>query len=268
MAESEFSLTNHFEQFFRVEIANNPELRERVARIRYHVYCEEFGFEPAERCPNGLETDEFDDYSLHCVISHRPSGLPAACVRIVPPPPPDPAGLMPFEKHCASCLDHALIQGLNLDRRTVCEISRLAVDGLFRRRHGESRTRFGQVDQLLFSAEERRTLPYLAVSAFLAATALTALSGRTNGFAMMEPFLPRLLALAGIHFQRIGADIDYHGLRAPYFSTTAQVLESMKPELKTLYNYIHGSLGQHLANGNSVTEVHHEPAAPRIPAVS
>jgi N-acyl amino acid synthase of PEP-CTERM/exosortase system len=246
MGDAEFSLTRHFEQYFRGDLADTPALKERVARIRYHVYCQEFGFEPLDRCPNGLETDEFDDYSLHCVISHRPSGLPAACARLVPPPPSNPAGPMPFEKHCADSLDWSFIESLSLDRNTACEISRLAVDGLFRRRHGESKTRFGQVEHLMFSPEERRTLPYLAVSAYLAATALTALTGRTNVFAMMEPFLPRLLSLAGIHFRRAGADVDYHGLRAPYFISTWDALASMKPDLRELYARVHEALEQAL----------------------
>lgn len=242
MGATESSFTKHFQQYFRVELAETPALKEQAARIRYHVYCQEFGYEQIERCPNGLEMDEFDDHSLHCVISHRPSGLAAACVRLVPPPPSDPAGLMPFEKHCAEGLDRPFIDGLNLDRNTVCEISRLAVDGLFRRRHGESESRFGQVERIMFSLEERRTLPYIAVSAYLAATALTELTGRTNVFAMMEPFLPRLLSLAGIHFQRAGHDINYHGLRAPYFISTWDALASMKPDLRELYGRVHQAL--------------------------
>jgi len=81
-----------------------------------------------------------------------------------------------------------------------------------------------------------------AVAAFLAATALTHLSGRTNVFAMMEPFLPRLLAKSGICFERAGEDTDYHGIRAPYFIRTQSALQSMRPELEMLYNAIHGRI--------------------------
>lgn len=242
MGDSDFSFTRHFDEYFQVQLADTADLRARVGLIRYRVYCQEFGFEPLERCPDGIETDEFDDYSTHCLISHRASGLPAACVRLVPPPPDDPLGPMPFEKHCGDSLDRDFFKALNPDRSTVCEISRLAVDGVFRRRHGESRSRFGQVEQLVFSPEERRTLPYLAISAYLAATAMTLFTGRSNVFAMMEPFLPRLLSLVGIHFRRAGTDIDYHGLRAPYYSSTSDVLASLRPELKELYEHVEGDL--------------------------
>jgi N-acyl amino acid synthase of PEP-CTERM/exosortase system len=79
----------------------------------------------------------------------------------------------------------------------------------------------------------------IAIACFLASTALTDIVGRTNVFAMMEPFLPRLLKRSGIVFQRAGADIDYHGLRAPYFITTQSALENMRPDLKELYTEIH-----------------------------
>ena len=77
---------------------------------------------------------------------------------------------------------------MKLDRNSICEISRLAVDSAFRRRVEEVRTRFGEIDAIDCSHEERRTFPLITVAAFLAVTALTDLSGRKNAFAMMEPF--------------------------------------------------------------------------------
>ena len=58
----------------------------------------------------------------------------------------------------------------------------------------------------------------------------------------MEPFLPRLLAHAGIKVTKVGNDIDYHGLRAPYFMTLDETLDNMYPELKELYLAIHSML--------------------------
>jgi N-acyl amino acid synthase of PEP-CTERM/exosortase system len=144
--------------------------------------------------------------------------------------------LLPFEKHCAESLDYEFIKDLHLERQTVCEISRLAVDGIFRRRTGETLTRFGDV--LSFTDQEKRTFSLIAVAGFLASTALTELSGRTNVFAMMEPFLPRLLKRSGILFQRAGNDIDYHGIRAPYFIKTQSALDNMAPDLKALYLWL------------------------------
>ena len=231
-----------FDEFFRVEIATTPELRDAVHYVRYRVYCDEFGFEPRDRCPGDREKDDFDDQSTHCLITHKESSKPAGCVRMVPTPPGQSESLLPFEKFCSDSLDRNLLDRLSLDRSTVCEISRLAVDSTFRRRSGEQQTRFGNPDHLGFSEEEKRTLPFIAVSAYLAATAITAHTGNTNVFAMMEPFLPRLLSRAGIQFTRVGRDIDYHGLRAPYFIRTQSALDGMSEELKNLYTAIERQL--------------------------
>lgn len=232
-----------FKKYFIVEFVTTAKEKRKVYNIRYNVYCKEFKFEAVENCPDKMEKDEFDDSSLHCLITHVATKIPAACVRLVPAysqaqPPLD---LLPFEKYCAKSLDTDFIEQLNLTRESQCEISRLAVDGVFRKRSGEALTRFGDIN-LEFTKEEQRTFLLIAIAAFLAATVLTELSGRTNVFAMMEPFLPRLLKRSGIIFQRAGKDIDYHGIRAPYFCTTKSALENMRPELVELYQWIYNQI--------------------------
>ena len=71
---------------------------------------------------------------------------------------------------------------------------------------------------------------------------LTDLMSCNNVFAMMEPFLPRLWSRSGFKFTKVGRDIDYHGLRAPYFVTTQSAVENMAPELRELYEAIHGRI--------------------------
>jgi len=225
-----------FNRYFSVDFACTPELKRSVYEVRYRVYCEEFRYEEREAFPDGQERDRYDATSLHCLITHRQSGQPAGCVRLVPAGAAPGLELLPLEEHCATSLDRDFIAGLALDRGTVCEISRLAVDGHFRRRAGESSSRYGAAGAALeASPQEQRSFPLISVAAFLAATALTDLAGRTNVFAMMEPFLPRMLERSGIRFQRAGADTDYHGIRAPYFVRTQDAVAGMRPELTELY---------------------------------
>jgi N-acyl amino acid synthase of PEP-CTERM/exosortase system len=238
----DLSSVGDFSRFFRIVRADTPELRDDAYRIRYRVYCEEFGYEPAERFPDQREHDHYDGTASHALVVHRPSGSPASCVRLVPAVAEGIDRPLPFEHNCAHCIDRQQIERLALARDSVCEISRLAVDPSFRRRRGEQQTRFGNPDQLDLSATEIRALPLIAVSAYLAATAMTDLSGRRNVFAMMEPFLPRLLSRVGIHFTQVGEAIEYHGLRAPYFIRTEAALESMAPRLRGLYAEIHRQL--------------------------
>ncbi|WP_198263245.1 PEP-CTERM/exosortase system-associated acyltransferase [sulfur-oxidizing endosymbiont of Gigantopelta aegis] len=233
-----------FKKYFSVILADTKELKQQVYNIRYRVYCEEFNYETVASCPNTMESDKYDRYALHCLIIHNSSRMPAACVRLVPATSGNvdtelaALDLLPFEKYCTDSLDHDFIEQLNLIRSRQCEISRLAVEKTFRKRSGESLTRFGDIN-IEVSKEEQRTFLLIAVAAFLAATALTDLSGKTDVFAMMEPFLPRLLKRSGIVFQRAGQDIDYHGIRAPYFITTQSALKTMRPELLALYQWIH-----------------------------
>lgn len=237
------SIAENFATYFSVSLADSPALLHDVQRVRFNVYCDEFGYEDPGRFPDHLERDEYDGQSIHALIRHTPSAQPAGCVRMVPTLGDDPQIPLPFEKYCGDSLDRGFIGALGAERSTMCEISRLAVDGAFRRRGPHEReSRFGQVHNIDFSPEERRTLPLIAVSAYLAATAITARTGHTNVFAMMEPFLPRLMSRSGINFSRAGADIEYHGTRAPYFITTDAALGTMNEHLGELYQVIERQL--------------------------
>lgn len=238
MPRTKMSLIDRFRQYFSIRLARTPEEKSQVYGIRYRVYCEQFGYEPAERFPTREEFDDFDAYSFHCLVIHKSSGWPAGCARLVPACGDMTVDPLPIEEVFHERLDMSLIESLDIDRGNVCEISRLAVDEMFRRRAGERVTRHGAPDSALYAPHERSVFPFVCMSAFLGATALTEITGRTSVFAMMEPFLARMLARSGIHFRRVGKDIDYHGIRAPYFTTTQSALDSMTPDTRLMYDSI------------------------------
>lgn len=239
------SLAETYTKYFKVELAQTTEQRREVYGIRYRVYAEEFGFEKAEEFPDKLEFDEFDAHSIHCLITHIPSGKPAGCVRMVPTFSSEVRDPLPLEKFCSDSLDSDFIKAMNLPRESMCEISRLAVDGLFRKRPGERKSRMGSLDFSASSEEERRTFPLIAVSAFLACIAITKKVHRPNAFMMTEPFLPRLLARAGILVEKAGREMDYHGIRAPYFITQPQAEAGLRADLKELYQALAPSIESH-----------------------
>lgn len=231
---SDESIAENFNRFFRVDIAQTKEQLEEVFRIRYRVYAEEFGFEKASDFPDQMETDEYDAQSVHCLVTHRERG-PAACVRMVPTFNTEAQDPLPLEKYCGDCLDKDAIAAMNLSRESMCEISRLAVDGAFRQRRGEKKTRFGSPDVADPSKEELRIYPLIAVSAFLSMISISSLYGRPNTFMMTEPFLPRLMSRSGIVVEKIGSQINYHGVRSPYFVTSGKAADGLVPDLKELY---------------------------------
>lgn len=242
MENAKLSLAENFGRYFAVNLAVSSTQKAQTYRIRYRVYCDEFKYEPADNFPSEEEQDSYDTNALHCLITHKSSGMPAGCVRMVPVIGEDDDHLLPFEKHCASCIDQVFVSKLSLDRKTVCEISRLAVDGAFRKRSGEAATRFGEIEAMDCTQQEKRAFSLISVAGFLASTAMTDLTGRTNVFAMMEPFLPRLLQRSGIVFQRVGQDIDYHGVRAPYFIRTQDAVDGMRADLRALYDEIYKNI--------------------------
>lgn len=249
MTNQHLSLVEDFRRFFTVSLVTTKELRQEVYRLRYRVYCEELRYEEREAFPDRLESDEFDERALHCAVIHRRSGIAAGCVRLVRAPDESHLTPLPIEKHCAHALSPATVGLLKHNRSTVCEISRLAVDSRFRRRLGETRSQLGEEAALDIGHQELRSFSLVATAAFMAATALTELTGCDNIFAMMEVCLPRILARSGLHFVRAGEEIDYHGRRAPYFITTRSALERMIPELQAFYREIRRDLVPSIGHG-------------------
>ena len=47
-----------------VKVSHNDPLLLEVFKLRYKVYCEEWGFERPEDHPDGIERDEFDAHDL------------------------------------------------------------------------------------------------------------------------------------------------------------------------------------------------------------
>jgi N-acyl amino acid synthase of PEP-CTERM/exosortase system len=179
-----------------------------------------------------MESDEFDASSRHCLVSHKSSGMPAGCARLVMA---SEKQLMPIEKFCLSAIDQEKIRAFDDKRHTLCEFSRLGVDGAFRRRQGEGESRFGEISALDCSKREQRTFSLIAVATILSALALSEIIGRRHCFAMMEPFLPRLLRRSGIIVHPAGREIEYHGARAPYYFETRELVSGMAEEFQEFY---------------------------------
>ncbi|MFK8050858.1 MAG: PEP-CTERM/exosortase system-associated acyltransferase [Halioglobus sp.] len=232
------ALSDKFHEYFDIELATTQAQLEKIFKIRYRVYCQEFGFLDSENYPNQLEEDSYDKYSYQCLVTHRGSGMPAACVRVVPAVTEEGERPLPFETLGSDLLDKDFFDNFSVPRSSLCEISRLAVDGAFRRRSGEAATRFGEIDSMDITQIEKRTFGLITVATFLASACIAELNDQPNGFAMMEPFLPRLMNRSGIRFERAGRDIDYHGLRGPYFVKLESILDNMNPDLRSFYDSI------------------------------
>lgn len=168
-----------------------------VFRLRYQVYCLERGYECQEDYPDGRETDEYDQYSLHFIAC---SGTkPVGTVRLILPNPL----AFPIEKHCG--VD---IASISRGDTRVAEISRLAVssEALKEGAISKSMVTIGLIREL-FHANRLHGL------------------GIRHVFAVMSGGLERRLKRCGIRFMPAGKPVHYHGARTPFYTSPDEVLK-------------------------------------------
>lgn len=238
-----YSIANHFAQFFQIRFANTKELRQEAFKIRYGVYSAELGWEPAN--DREMETDECDNYAFHCLLEHKRTGVFAGCVRLVIPPADQQNQKLPFEAHCLDSARKEVIDSSEMPRGAFGEISRLAVLSTFRRREKEKNKPFvlGEVNpETVYTEEERRNFPNIAMGLYLAAVALAEICNHNGMFVMMEPRLNRRLTRFGLPFVQCGDEMDYHGIRAMFYLERAGFNSNLNPEILELYNIIHKDL--------------------------
>ena len=73
------SIAQSFNRYFSVQLVDSGEMLAQVQRIRYSVYCEEFGYENPHQFPDGREVDQYDSYLTR--TGHPPSHLNAGRLR-------------------------------------------------------------------------------------------------------------------------------------------------------------------------------------------
>ncbi len=232
-------------EYFELVHADTDALRMQVYLLRYQVYVVETGFERVEECKSGIaadgqpyywEEDEFDVRSDHYLVRHRRTGMYAATARLILPDRANLAAPFPIERHCP--LDRPVTQP---DVRAhLGEISRFAVSKTFKRRLGEAGSLAGVAPniEIYFEEDERRVLPHISLGLFAVVMRMVQQHGITHCYAVMEPALLRLLARFGVIFNRIGPDVDYHGLRVPCLGTVDEALPSIRAVAPSVWDLI------------------------------
>lgn len=182
-------------------------------RLRYKVYCDEWGFERPEDHPSGIEKDEFDDHSLHFVATNEQI---IGTVRII----------LPSDKGFP-ILHHSQIDAdlSSLDWRKVGEISRLAISKDYRRRTEDRFIYEGNgVEPPPITAEnEKRRRHEIVVGLYKSLYIESKKIGLTHWIGVMARGLCLLLRRMGIAFVPIGPEVDYHGPRTPYLASIDEI---------------------------------------------
>ncbi len=238
-------LISALDQFFELVHADNDALRMQVYLLRYQVYVLETGFESDADCQKSTdeqgqtvlwEQDAFDERSDHYLLRHRRTGVYAATARLILPSQIDVTAPYPIELHCP--LDERVNDAVL--RMRLGEISRFAVSKVFKRRIGELGSLAGVADdiEIYFEEHERRVLPHISLGLFAAVMRMAHEHHITHCYAVMEPALLRLLRRFGIVFNRIGPDVDYHGLRVPCLMTADEALPSIRRVAPSVWDLI------------------------------
>jgi len=236
------SISNHFAKYLAPKVANSANLKQEVFKIRHNVYCDELAFEPVK--PDGMEVDEFDAFSVHCLIQHIATETYAGTIRLVTPR--EEGQLLPIEKYCANAIEHPEFTPDKLDRRQICELSRLAVPEQFRRRKFDSHpgAATGVINEEVYSETELRCFPFIAIGLYMSAASIAFKMGINHAFVMMEPRLARSMGFIGIKFVKIGPTIEYHGQRAPYYINAELLMKSLSPSFRMMLKDIQNTINK------------------------
>lgn len=242
-SDEALAISKHFAQYLQPQIALTSDSKQEVYALRHQVYCEELHYEDEK--PGQIECDEFDERAIHCCIRHLGSQQLAGTLRLITANNADE--LLPLQKFCSAALTHPHLHPQYLLPRQICEISRLAVPAAFRKRQSDqfAGVATGAINESTFSVQELRFFPYIAISLYMAAIAMTYKTRRFHTFVMMEPRLARSLNFVGIHFQPIGPCIDYHGKRAPYYIDSRTIKTELSPGYRKLLSIVQTALFSH-----------------------
>jgi N-acyl amino acid synthase of PEP-CTERM/exosortase system len=234
------TVAHHFSTYLHPVIANTPELSNESYKIRNDVYCNELHV--LDTGQNGLESDEFDKYSTHCLIQHIPTARFSGTVRVVRPK--KNGDTIPLQKYFSDLIAKDKISPDDFAPHDICEISRLAVPRDFRKRQTDNfkGAATGVINQQIYSEDELRCFPFIAVGLYLSAASIVIENNIKHTFVMMEPRLARSMNFVGIQFEQIGPTIDYHGKRAPYYINPSLLMENLTPDFQLMLKDIRKSL--------------------------
>lgn len=212
--------------FFRKIPKDDPVIYD-VYRLRYKVYCEEWGFEKPEDHPGKLETDEYDQHSIHLGAFSQEDGNLIGTIRLIL----DSELGFPIDRHCTFNTDIS-----SLDRSRIAEISRLAVSKEYRKR---------AVDKLIYNngepdplqgkeardvQEKRKQEFFIIMGLYICMYMESSQMGLTHWFAVMANGLSILLKRMKIQFTPIGPAVEYHGRRIPYIGAIDDIVSKVAAE--------------------------------------
>lgn len=215
------------------KVGDDPQLMQEIYRLRYKVYCEEWGFEKAEDHPGGIEQDGYDEHSAHFAAFWKDDGRLIGTVRLI----------------CHSEMGFPMFSHANVDadlsflgNDAVGEVSRLAISKELRRRVPDKALYDGGIPEPEDEShqvfhERRKNENAIVLGLYRCLYKESIERGITHWYAVMARGLFLLLKKISINSRQIGPEVHYHGLRAPYIFDLAQIMKNLQENNLQLYNY-------------------------------
>jgi N-acyl-L-homoserine lactone synthetase len=195
-----------YKSFFRkfsCYITSDSKELEELYRIRYEVYCKEYGYIPEEKTKNNMEFDEWDAHSVHFIIRDIKKEI-SATVRLIL----NSQANFPIQKHFKFDVNFN-----HFDLNKAAEISRLIVIRKYRKHH------------LMF-------LLIKGIYIYIKKNNIEHI------FSVMDDKLFPLLTSLGVPFKKIGPPSLYQGLTFPCILNCKEFETQLKTTNKRLFHYL------------------------------
>ena len=213
---------------FKFGIVQDIEVLADTFRMRHEVYVQEFGFEKWEDHPDGLETDAYENESVHFACLNESDSV-VGTIRLV------------LDSHKGFPIEHAVktnFIGEKPDKSKIGEISRLTVSKDLRRRKEDGM--YG-VESYLMKKEggilpddgtipdemKGRKNPIIVLGLYQVMYHESRRRGLTHWYMITEKKLFFALKKYGFIFHQIGEPVEYHGERIPYLGIIEEVEKTL-----------------------------------------
>lgn len=210
--------------FSFIRVDDNEDLLYQTYRLRYKIYCEEKNFLDPKDYPDGIESDVFDNHSMHFAALTR-EGEVIGTMRVILH---SDLGF-PIEEHCTVLSD----DWNNVPKDKCVEVSRFAVCKSYQRGKDKTIVESGtirdklvaNIDSLLQPvAVEKCHQSMITFGLIRAAYQEAKRLGITHWYAAMEKRLwYGLNKFFAFLFHAAGPQIDFYGPVTPYIAVVADL---------------------------------------------
>lgn len=206
-----------FDKHFEVVLADTPESKNINYAIRYHVYCEEMGFENKEDFPLQMEFDDNDEQAVHFIVRDKLSGHWVGAMRLIYK---INDALLPIEQ---SCKINEKIG--NSDLCGTVELSRLCLIKEVRRRFKDIDPPHGIIDdsqqdqdseKVKFMHNQQKFNRTIIWGLIRAAAEYCYGNNIHNWYFMTTNALAKVLRRGGLNLINIGEPCQHKGQRFPF----------------------------------------------------